>query len=280
MASAQTFRVFRLPSLTGDSYDPTAPLQFDPPKGSDELFFALMIAYPQGPTHSERMRAAVIDFLMNEKTADDFAEMAAVFDYSNSTSPSYSSQSTSGDSSFLGSLPNSTTSNSPSNENRFAEHQASRAPPTDVGPSVNPTPSLQTMTSVWSVSEKVQPKMRSRRKMTEHEKVEYRQRRVMRACENCSKRKRKCHHNQPDTDAVQATKKASAKKRSKDSAKPTGINTATAAVTSAAFSPSAAVDHLSAFQIPDMESSMSFTDDLGFADLQPFDLQTDAFTEF
>ncbi|KAK5143801.1 hypothetical protein LTR04_001767 [Oleoguttula sp. CCFEE 6159] len=136
------------------------------------------------------------------------------------------------------------------------------------------------MTSVWSVSEKVQPKMRSRRKMTEHEKVEYRQRRVMRACENCSKRKRKCHHNQPDTDAVQATKKASAKKRSKDSAKPTGINTATAAVTSAAFSPSAAVDHLSAFQIPDMESSMSFTDDLGFADLQPFDLQTDAFTEF
>ncbi|KAK5142372.1 hypothetical protein LTR04_002253, partial [Oleoguttula sp. CCFEE 6159] len=92
MASAQTFRVFRLPSLTGDSYDPTAPLQFDPPKGSDELFFALMIAYPQGPTHSERMRAAVIDFLMNEKTADDFAEMAAVFDYSNSTSPSYSSQ--------------------------------------------------------------------------------------------------------------------------------------------------------------------------------------------
>ncbi|TKA71327.1 hypothetical protein B0A49_05371 [Cryomyces minteri] len=279
MASARTFRIFRLPSLTGNSYHPTVPLQFDPPKGSDELFFALMIAYPQGPTHSERMRAAVIDFLMNEKTAEDFAETAAVFDHSKSDSPSYSSQSTFGDSSFLGSLPNSTTSNSPSNENRFTDHQASKAPPTDVGPSVNPTPSLQTMTSVWSVSEKVQPKMRSRRKMTEHEKVEYRQRRVMRACENCSKRKRKCHHNQPDTDAVQATKKASAKKRSKDSAKPTGINTATAPVTPAAFSQSVAFDFPSAFRISDTGSPMSFTDELNFADVQPFDLQYDAFAE-
>lgn len=47
------------------------------------------------------------------------------------------------------------------------------------------------MTSVFSLSTQAQPKTRSRRKMTESEKIEYRKRRIVKACEKCSKRKRK-----------------------------------------------------------------------------------------
>ena len=47
------------------------------------------------------------------------------------------------------------------------------------------------MTSVFSLSTSEQPKQRIRRKMTEAEKVEYRKRRIVKACDKCSKRKRK-----------------------------------------------------------------------------------------
>ncbi|KAG9548219.1 hypothetical protein KCU77_g22748, partial [Aureobasidium melanogenum] len=50
---------------SSEQADPTA-LEFCPPKGSDELFFALKTAFPHVKTHSDRMRNAVIEFLKQE----------------------------------------------------------------------------------------------------------------------------------------------------------------------------------------------------------------------
>ena len=38
--------------------------------------------------------------------------------------------------------------------------------------------------------------------MTEAEKVDYRKRRIVKACDKCAKRKRKCHHNQPEMERL------------------------------------------------------------------------------
>lgn len=58
------------------------------------------------------------------------------------------------------------------------------------------------MTSVFSLSSQTQPKTRVRRKMTETEKIEYRKRRIVKACDKCAKRKRKCHHNQAQMETL------------------------------------------------------------------------------
>ena len=50
-------------------------------------------------------------------------------------------------------------------------------------------PGLEEMTGVFSLSSTSQPKTRVRRKMTESEKLEYRKRRIVKACDSCSKRK-------------------------------------------------------------------------------------------
>jgi len=42
--------------------------------------------------------------------------------------------------------------------------------------------------------------------MTESEKLEYRKRRIVKACDSCSKRKRKCSHNQPEMEKVRSSK--------------------------------------------------------------------------
>ena len=64
--------------------------------------------------------------------------------------------------------------------------QSSAATPSDAQ-----TPALDSMTSVFSLSTTEQPKQRVRRKMTPDEKADYRKRRIVKACESCSKRKRK-----------------------------------------------------------------------------------------
>jgi hypothetical protein len=67
-------------------------------------------------------------------------------------------------------------------------------------------PGLDDMTGVFSLSSTSQPKTRVRRKMTESEKLEYRKRRIVKACDSCSKRKRKCSHNQPEMEKVRSSK--------------------------------------------------------------------------
>lgn len=196
---------------SGEQSDPTA-LEFCPPKGSDELFFALKAAYPLVKTHSDRMRNAVIEFLKQELTEEQNQITApvipvessigyeAVSDMSWSSWPSVASNSTlsSPDLLNLATPASMSSSYTPtmSRQNSTIQSQSAQ----------KSKPGLEEMTGVFSLSSDSQPKTRVRRKMTETEKVEYRKRRIVKACESCSKRKRKCNHNQPEMEKVRSSK--------------------------------------------------------------------------
>lgn len=181
--------------VEGQPYDPTATLSFFPPKDSDELFDALRARYPHLKSHSERMRDATIEFLLQERDAETLSanvspEMPSLYDSMNDsvndTSPwqqSWPSASiTTLSSPEMTNLATPAFGNSPHIPNLTKQHSSSATPQ---------TPAIDQMTSVFSLSTSEQPKQRVRRKMTEAEKVEYRKRRIAKACDKCSKRKRK-----------------------------------------------------------------------------------------
>ena len=194
----------------GQCVDPTAPLVFWPPKDSDELFDALRAKYPHLRTHSERMREVVIEFLLEEQQVPQLpTEELSTPQMTNSTTTSpwqASMQSMSSGSSTWSSpeifdLATPTFGNSPQPQTQQLSRQLSTATTATI-PN-NPTPpALENMTGVFSLSDSTQPKQRVRRKMTEAEKVEYRKRRIVKACDKCAKRKRKCHHNQPEMETI------------------------------------------------------------------------------
>lgn len=177
----------------GELFDPTAAPHFFPPKDSDELFDALRAKYPHVRTHSERMRDAIIEFLMEERLADQIMSASPTYPAATTAAasplqswPSLSSAAESSDESVYLATPVSATSphHRPARLNRQLSTTASESSP----------PALEQMTSVFSLSTESQPKTRVRRKMTEEEKLEYRKRRIVKACETCSKRKRKVRH--------------------------------------------------------------------------------------
>ncbi|KXL47295.1 hypothetical protein M433DRAFT_532583 [Acidomyces richmondensis BFW] len=198
----------------GQPYDPTAPPVFFPPKDSDELFDALRAKYPHVKSHSERMRDAMIEFLIHEREEQQVkptpVTTACLSDsFTPTDMPSISPwlQSSSSNSAFSSpeTLELSTPSlgMSPLTPHRSFSTAASTtaASPALVGPT---PPAIEQMTGVFSVSATEQPKQRMRRKMTEAEKIEYRKRRIVKACDKCSKRKRKCNHNQPEMEKLVA----------------------------------------------------------------------------
>lgn len=203
-----------------EPFDPTAPLQFFPPKDSDELFFALRQAYPNVSTHSERMRNAVIEFLMAEgetqRTSPQQSPTVTLEQSmtSSSTSPYSpyisltSSASSSSDSPCLFDSQSPQQVTSPSAASAGGESSRTAA--------ARANPDLEQMTSVFSLSSHSQPKLRSRRKMTEAEKVEYRKMRSAGACKQCSSRKRKCIHNgDTQTDSSSSNKRVAKAKTQK-----------------------------------------------------------------
>lgn len=194
--STPTFFLFRESSMQGDgnSFDPTSTIHFYPPKDSDDLFDALRAAYPNTKTHSERMRDAVIDFLVTERNNERVNTHVAE---TPSTWPSTSTSSTLSSPDLIDlATPASTASPVPSMARHPSRSSTSGA-------------SMEQMTSVFSLSNTSQPKTRVRRKMTDSEKAEYRKRRMVKACDKCSKRKRKCEHNQEkmETLASKVTKR-------------------------------------------------------------------------
>lgn len=201
-----------------EPFDPTAPLQFFPPKDSDDLFFALKMAYPLVSTHAERMRNAVIDFLMGERDAEQAKSQSPSFlhqDSSVSMDSSTDSTRQSGSSSSLLSSPDMMTMPTPSSTTSPAPWAApmsrtvsnAQSSSSSRAPVTSPL-AIDEMTSVFSLSSQAQPRTRVRRKMTDAEKVEYRKRRIVKACEKCSKRKRKCQHNQPMMEKTASPRKA------------------------------------------------------------------------
>jgi len=202
----------------GQSYDPTAPPVFFPPKDSDELFDALRAKYPHVKSHSERMRDAMIEFLIQEREEQKVQQVpvttASLSDsFTPTDMPSISPwlQSSRSNSAFSSpeTLELSTPSfgMSPLTPHRSFSTAASTtvASPALVGPT---PPAIERMTGVFSISTTEQPRQRIRRKMTEAEKIEYRMRRIVKACDKCSKRKRKCNHNKPEMEKLAPKQKA------------------------------------------------------------------------
>ncbi|KAF2221840.1 hypothetical protein BDZ85DRAFT_264477 [Elsinoe ampelina] len=197
-----------------EPFDPTTPLQFFPPKDSDELFFALRNAYPNVATHSDRMRNAVIEFLLTEGQAQQQVS-------SSQTSPNmtmdnsmiYDSASTSSYSPYISMASSSSASPDIPALNLAASQPVQRTnSQASVAPSQSSAP-LDQMTSVFSLTSHSQPKLRVRRKMTEAEKVEYRKRRSAGACQSCSSRKRKCKHNKEAASSITTTATATSHQR-------------------------------------------------------------------
>ncbi|KAK4539140.1 hypothetical protein LTR36_001452 [Oleoguttula mirabilis] len=207
----------------GEPIDPATTPTIFPPKDSDELFDALRGKYPHLKTHSERMRDAILEFLLEELQAEQIQRTSPttsfgtsptnIFDPASTTPqwqqsqswPSISSDSISTFSSpeTLG-LATPTYGMSPYPQAAQMSRQYSTAASTMTTSADSTPPALESMTAVFSVCSSNQPKQRIRRKMTEAEKIEYRQRRIVKACEKCQKRKRKCDHNQPDLDNLNA----------------------------------------------------------------------------
>lgn len=193
MESAPPAYIIYRDTPQGEPFDPTAPPQFFPPKDSDELFDALRVKFPHVKTHSERMRDAVIEFLLEERQAEQLKSASPMFPTETAaTSPwqSWPSMSSGAGSSTLSS-PETLNLETPASTGspQFQPPQMSRQYSTATSEST--PPALDQMTSVFSLSAESQPKTRVRRKMTEEEKIEYRKRRIVKACEKCSKRKRK-----------------------------------------------------------------------------------------
>lgn len=200
----------------GEPSDPTSPLLFFPPKGSDELFDALRTAFPHLKSHSERMRDAIIQFLLEERqeellrtspaqTMDGTAPTTTTWLSASSSSSSSASASVSSSPDLLDFATPSSLATSPQTLPPQLTRTASVAASSQASP-----PSLDQMTGVFSLSAESQPKQHMRRKMTEAEKVEYRKRRIVKACDKCAKRKRKCPHNQTQMEIVPTSSKSGA----------------------------------------------------------------------
>lgn len=178
----------------GQPIDPTAPLLFFPPKDSDELFDALRTKYPHLKSHSERVREAVIEYLLEETQMEQIPEQPMSTPYiaqltSTITSqcpaifPSASSNASTWSSPDVRSLATSSFGESPPAQ----PHRRLLSSATSVtGPSEPSPPALEHMTGVFSLSDSSQPKQRVRRKMTEQEKIEYRKRYVSNLESTCA----------------------------------------------------------------------------------------------
>lgn len=188
----------------GQPFDVMAPLAFFPPKDSDELFDALRTKYPHLRTHSERTRQAVIEYLMQEDPLSASMDQLPTPQTAPSVncSPweasmqSMSSESSTWSSPELFDLATPLFGNSPQPQSQALTRQPSTT--AAMSTAEGTPPALEQMTGVFSLSDHSQPKQRVRRKMTEAEKAEYRKRRIVKACDKCAKRKRKCNHNQPE----------------------------------------------------------------------------------
>ncbi|KAK0923070.1 hypothetical protein LTR57_007100 [Friedmanniomyces endolithicus] len=204
-------------SPPGQAYDPAAPPVYFPPKDSDELFDALRLAFPHVKSHTERMRDAMIKFLLEERHAEQLRDSTTIFPDTASTAPSpwlqsWPSISSTGSTSTFSSpetldLVTPTFGMSPLPHVPQLTRQYSTAPSiTATSSGESSPPALEGMTGVFSVSTNDQPKQRIRRKMTEAEKAEYRKGRIVKACDKCATRKRKCNHNQPEMETIATTK--------------------------------------------------------------------------
>jgi hypothetical protein len=168
-----SFHVHRSPDVS--SLDPTAGIVFTPSLNSDELFFALKEAFPDGVSHGDRLRSALIDFLVSEQMVERRK---------------------------LGLLtPESLTLGRPRGGRLESEFLEMGGVKFEKRRAFNESAGALNMDS-----EEGKARARKwRRTMTVDEKKEYRARRERGACGPCKKRKRKCTHDQetPEMEEVE-----------------------------------------------------------------------------
>ena len=202
------FELSRKSAQANDPYDPYSGIEFSPDKDSDELFECLKRSFPAGKTHKERMKLALMDFIINEQKEKNPRPLNIPASKGASESLARSSHSDSNPKA----LPRTIGNISQSRNSQSAQHQkvstitAASARPTyaavlkgeqPVKASINhkeissATPSLAAMTDVWRASNGAQLNPRRKKPMTAQERIEYRITRVKGACVSCKKKKRK-----------------------------------------------------------------------------------------
>ena len=195
ISSVPKSKGFKLSRKSNDPYDPYSGIEFSPDKDSDELFECLKRSFPAGKTHKERIKLALMDFIINEQeeknprpsnlpTAKGVSESLARSSRSNSN-PKVTSR-------VIGNI-------SQSRNSQSALHQAvstittATAHPTyaailkgeqSVKASINPreissaTSSLAAMTYVWRASDGAQLNPRRKKPMTAQERIKLRESRA------------------------------------------------------------------------------------------------------
>jgi hypothetical protein len=159
------FHISRTPLAS--SLDPTAGIEFTPPLDSDDLFFALNDAYPTGISHGDRLRSALIEFLLSEQEYER-GQLTAV-------SPSHQNP-------VIG-------THCPSAEARTSSFDAGVLVPEDLRGEEH-----KSLHAVFHSASGLDRTRRWRRAMTVDERKEYRKRRARGACGGCKVKKRKCTH--------------------------------------------------------------------------------------
>lgn len=202
------FKLSRKSAQANDPYDPYSGIEFSPDKDSDELFECLKRSFPAGKTHKERMKLALMDFIINEQKEKNPRSLNLPTAKGASESLARSSHSNSNPKALSWTIGNT----SQSRNSQSAPHQAvstitvATARPTyaavlkgeqSVKASINPREisgaalSLAAMTDVWRTSDGAQLNPRRKKPMTAQERIEYQITRAKGACVNCKKKKRK-----------------------------------------------------------------------------------------
>jgi hypothetical protein len=160
LESVLKFRGFKLIRNDDASNNSLDSFEFQPSKDSDELFHALKAAFPRGKTHKDRMREALIEYLVYEREID---------------------------SKILPDKPSSDAGSKNGSNSRTNEDHAPISPSNRKRTSKD----WDGMTVVWKSTSGLVKSQRPKRVMTEEQREAYKLRRVRGACVACKRKKKK-----------------------------------------------------------------------------------------
>jgi hypothetical protein len=188
------FTIKRNQDPSDSSLDPFAGIEFDPPLHSDELFYVLRTAYPEGRTQISRIKEATIAFLIGELKSERSQDTPVVV---------VTDMTPQQEQDDVGKL--DATARSPAISATRATVSAlavDSAGDVDRNLEAQPTATrkmkaFESFTFVWNATDGSARQPRSKRTMTQVEKAEYQLRRRIGACNVCKPKKRKVCHPSP-----------------------------------------------------------------------------------
>jgi hypothetical protein len=193
--------------LSKNTEDPLASICFDPPADSAELHDALARIYPECATHEARIRDAIINYLIEERSNEAVSGgWCTLKSGLNSTQPDGDNKSINSDSTLQprGSAPKEASKRIETKtelDSKSTIHTIS----TTTEAEKNSSHKWKSMTSVWNPFNRKLSKRGRSTPMTAEEKAEYRKIRKQGACGDCKKRKRKCSDDHYNAQANRST---------------------------------------------------------------------------